>query len=212
MQITARKHIVGFVSQTRYVRERLTDEQIERVCQELGIREDVFFEACEEYQSRNANIEKMNVPRHSGPAATLATKSYEYGMLYMQGPPEVLSRWEDLAKRWGFTRASLFRTSMHEFLMSDHIINDRCFERGWSYLGYDNPSASKAKLKANVTFASIEAMHRRAERMRVSRDAIPRALFKEVLLGNFGSPQMKSVSRKQMFNDPDLYARGPDSM
>lgn len=200
VDVSIRKHLMGVISRTRYVRENNSDADIERICEELGIRPELFWEATEEYVRLRGKEPKIRGRQEQ------ETQSYSYVTVQVHAPEVVLTAWDELAKRWGFSRTSLLRSVIHEYLTGDREPSAKSFQREWLHSGFSNPGVNNRTVKCNVTYGALQALNLRAAKYhKTTHSALTKALFQDVLAGCFAGPSIKMVTRQQMFETAEDY-------
>jgi hypothetical protein len=205
-----RERLIELVIATRYARDPIKDENIDRIAKSIGLDPDLLLEARVRYRIQRRR-DGFQIPMGR---KRCGTRHYQ---IKCDMPEQVYRDWKHEAARRGVDSAALMRSIMHAYLLGSYEPGPLL--RRWQYKGQDltipkkqwestkGKGAYPYKERSLVTWGSMRALRLRAERLGHRPTAIMRALILEILDGKF--PHVRLIDAQSMFDDETRYRIEP---
>jgi len=178
----------------------IPDEKLDEVARRIGVQTDLLAEV-----RARARIERITGESTARFPAGKRVKTYE---LYF--PNLIYEAWCEECRFRGVEGATLLRSIIHEFLLSDRDLapEERVHLWYWKGRRYILPQndPKKYRLSMNIPYGAYRALQLRARKMKTSVAVLARTFVFEAMAGKH--PTIPLIEPRVMYDDENRYLRG----
>lgn len=196
---TFREWLIDRIATTSYVHRVLTDEQVTKLADEMGVAEDVLLEARVRYKLLRAQAGRQ-------PPLGDKKSGTRHKQITIEMPPEVYEAWkEEVAARGFLDDTALLRSVLHSYLLTSREPSK--ISRQWHFEGRVlSAKHHSQRCRPLITQGAHRALRIRAAKAGCRPYAILRGLVLDVIDGHYQGVPL--IDAERMYDDEKRYNLG----